>query len=203
MSDAGTLLDFTNRLSAINPAYLDLFTADSEAEFESAFNRILEKAIENLETNKKNYESLDEEGLTGVLAAALTIPGVVVSQEKNSNGHVDITIEFSLCVPEKKKIGEAKIYKGKKYHFEGIDQLLGYMTGRECRGLMLIYVRKNNIATLITRLRDDMDKDRPAAQQGNTQCDDLTWSFLSVHKHGSGEDIEVSHVGVNLYNSKT
>ena len=202
MRDSDTLTHFTDRLLAINPAYVDLFIAESDEDFEFAFNQLLMKAIDNLETNKNKHRTLDEEGMTGVLAAALTVPGLVVTRETNSNGHVDIMIRFPLCNPEKKKIGEAKIYNGKRYHFEGIDQLLGYMTGRECRGLMLVYVRKHNIAKLFTQLKQDMDKEMPAAQQGRTQDDDLKWSFLSVHKHGSGECIEVSHVGINLYNGK-
>jgi hypothetical protein len=27
----------------------------------------------------------------------------------------------------------------------------------------------------------------------------LKWSFLSVHKHSSGEYLEIGHIGCNLY----
>jgi hypothetical protein len=45
---------------------------------------ILEGAIHHLEKNKKKFQSLDEEGLSGVLAGALSIPGLTVTQETNS-----------------------------------------------------------------------------------------------------------------------
>ncbi|GIK35877.1 MAG: hypothetical protein AMXMBFR45_01710 [Gammaproteobacteria bacterium] len=182
------------------PAFLDLITATTSAEFETAFNSILERAVVQLESNKKNLEKLDEEGLSAVFAMALTIPGLTVSQETNSNGHVDLTIEATYCFPMRKKLGEAKIYDGPVYHEKGLQQLVTrYSTGRECRGLMIVYVRKANIADLVVKLRKHMDSKLPLLQQGATQDYTLKWSFLSTHKHSCGDDLQVSHILCNLH----
>src|SRR5262249_29211677 len=139
-------------------------------------------------------------GLSGALAAALSIPGLSVTQEANSNGHVDLTIEADHCVPPRTKLGEAKIYSGFKYHTDGLEQLLGrYTTGREGRGLLIEYVRRNDISGLISKLRKKMDDDLPMKQKGKTADHVLKWSFISTHGHACGDDLQVGHIGCNLY----
>jgi len=196
----GTLEDYAERLRRKAPEYLDLLSAQTDQEFEQAFDALLERAVAGLEKNKVNFNGLDEVGLSAVLALALTIPGLTVLQEAHSNGHVDLTIEADHSVPMRKKLGEAKIYDGPVYHVKGLQQLLGrYTTGREGRGLLLIYVKKRGIAELIKKLRENFDANRPSKQQGVTQDNLLKWSFISVHRHSSGEDQEIDHVGCNLY----
>src|SRR5579864_9010839 len=156
----GTVLDLAERLERRAPEYLDLFTAQTDPEFEKAFDTLLEKAVAGLEKNKRNFESLDEVGLSAVLALALNVPGLTVSQETHSNGHVDLTIEAQFCTPMRTKLGEAKIYNGPAYHVKGMGQLLGrYTTGREGRGLLIVYVKKAGIADLVKKLREKLDSD--------------------------------------------
>ena len=134
------------------PEYFNLITAKSSTEFEAAFDALLEKAVLGLEQNRKKFESLDEDGLSGALALALSVPGLTVTRETHSNGHVDLTIEADHCTPTRRKLGEAKIYNGPAYHFKGLEQLLGrYSTGREGRGLLIVYFRKPNIAGLVPK----------------------------------------------------
>jgi hypothetical protein len=181
------------------PEYLDLLTAQTDAQFEAAFDALLERAVSHLEANKGNYVTLDEEGLSAALAGALAVPGLTVSQEKHSNGHVDLTIEADHCRPARRKLGEAKVYDGPAYHLGGLGQLLKrYSTGREGRGLLIEYVRNTGIAGLIQKLRDRMDQDLPCSQVGPTSDHVLKWSFLSAHDHSSGEHVQVGHVGCNL-----
>jgi len=188
------------RIERKAPEYHDLLTAETVAEFESAFDALMQKAVARLETNKSNLATLDEVGLSAFLAAALSVPGLSVVQEAHSNGHVDLTIDADHCVPARRKLGEAKIYRGPEYHIQGLVQLLGpYTTGREARGLLVVYVRKKNIASLVKKLRDALDDEHPCKQQGDTAPYALKWSFLSRHSLSSGDLHEVSHIGCNLY----
>jgi hypothetical protein len=182
------------------PELVDLFTAETDAQFEEAFDILLEKALAHLEANKTHYAKLGEEGLSAVLVGSLAVPGLTVTQETHSNGHVDLTIQVDHCGPSRKMLGEAKIYDGPAYHFGGLEQLLGrYTTGREGRGLLIEYYRKSDIAGLVRKLREQMDQDRPCKQQGQTGDHTLKWSFLSAHGHSSGETVGVGHVGCNLW----
>lgn len=196
----GSAHDLEERLRRKAPAYLDLITATTDKEFEDAFDALLEQAVSYLEQNKKDFQELDENGLSAALAGKLMIPGLDVSRETNSNGHVDITIEATHSVPQRRKLGEAKIYNGPVYHFGGLEQLLGrYTTGREGRGLLIVYFRKKDIKGLLKKLRDRMDNDLPCRQKGICIDHCLTWSFLTTHSHSSGEDVQVGHIGCNLY----
>jgi hypothetical protein len=183
------------------PAYLDLGTAETDEEFEAAFTAILEYAVQHLEKNKKNFAPLNEVGLSGAMAGALSIPGLLaVTQETNSNGHVDLMIEIVNCTPARVKLAEAKIYSSPSYHIKGIGQLLGrYTTGREMPGLLINYVRKEDIKGIIAKLKMEMNKIMPENQIG--PCDDhkLKWSLTTKHKHSSGEVLSIGHIGCNLF----
>ncbi|MBH0239051.1 hypothetical protein [Methylobrevis albus] len=182
------------------PSYFELLSAKNEIEFDKAFDAILEDAVIKIEQNGKNYANLNENGLTGVLAAALSIPGLTVTQETNSNGHVDLVIEADHCSPKRRKLGEAKIYNGPAYHVSGLDQLLNrYTTGREGRGLVITYVKKKNISVLMDEIRNYMDTNLPCNQKGASTNHTLKWSFLSIHTHSCGEDLQISHIGCNLF----
>ena len=162
--------ELIERVKRKSPEYLQLLTANTKAEFEDAFCSLLEEAVDHLEENAKNFKPLREEGLSAVLAGRLSAFGLTVTQEKNSNGHVDITIQADHCSPKHKKLCEAKIYDGPEYHLEGLQQLLGrYTRGREGRGLLMVYVRKKNIAGLIQKLRESMDKERPMKQKATNR----------------------------------
>ena len=199
-SSENSLLKYVEIIKRKAPEYLDLLTADNQKDFEIAFDSVLEKAVTHLEKNKKNFDSLDEVGLSAVFAANMSIPGLTVAQEMHSNGHVDLTFEADHCMPARTVLGEAKIYDGPSYHVGGLQQLLGrYTTGRECRGLLIVYVRKTDIKALLEKLRKTLDTDLPLAQEGPTEDHVLKWSFLSKHKHSCGEDLQVCHVGCNLF----
>lgn len=198
---AVSLVDMIERKA---PEYLDLLTTETEVEFEKAFDALLGRAVAQLERQKANFIGLGEVGLSGALAMALSIPGLTVTPEAHSNGHVDLIIEADHCVPERIRLGEAKIYDGPEYHLKGLEQLLRrYTTGREGRGLLIVYFRKQNIAGLVTKLRAKMDADLPCSQQGPTSDHQIKWSFLSKHAHSCGENLEVGHIGCNLYIEST
>lgn len=202
MQDGDSLFDLVEIMRQKAPEYMALLTAHSEAEFDKAFDAMLEKAVLRLEQNSKNFAALDEVGLSGCLAASLSMPGLSVIQEANSNGHVDITIDADHCVPARRKLGEAKIYKGPEYHVQGLGQLLQrYTTGREGRGLLIVYVRAKDISGLIKKIRQKMDDEHPCDQQGKTVDHTIRWSFLSSHAHSCGDVLDVSHIGCNLYSA--
>ena len=180
------------------PDYVDLITATTEDEFDAALIPLLQKTVDHMESNSKNFRNLDETGLSAAFKGSLEGFGLLVTQETNSNGHVDVTITGYLGSPQQKRLGEAKLYNGYAYHIKGLEQLLGYMTGR-AGGYILNYVRKKDIAQLVRNLRQEMDNGRPSRQ--SSACSDyrLKWSFCSHHNHTSGEQIKITHIGFNMF----
>ncbi len=201
MSDpTDSALALLERIERKAPEYYDLLTATTDEEFETAFDAILGRAVSQMERQRKNLAELDEVGLSGTLAMALSIPGLTVTPEPHSNGHVDLMIVADHCVPERIKLGEAKIYRGPEYHVKGMEQLLGrYTTGREGRGLLIEYYRSANISDLVAKLRAKLDVDLPCKQRGQTVDHVLKWSFRSTHTLTSGDDHQIGHIGCNLH----
>lgn len=195
----GTLYDLTNQLLQQSPEHLDLFASLTDDEFQIAFDSLLGKALAGLEESKKGFQSLDEPALSAVLRLAMLVPGLSVALEQHSNGHADLTFESYRLGIARRILGEAKIYDGPKYHIDGVGQLLGYMTGRELRGLMVVYMRKANGSVLMKKIRDTMDGDKPGNQQGITTSHLLKWAFDSSHLHTCGDNVRISHVACNLY----
>lgn len=196
---SSTLYDLTGQMRQHSPEHLDLFASLSHDEFQIAFDSLLGKALAGLEESKKGFQSLDEPALSAVLRLAMLVPGLSVALEQHSNGHADLTIESYRLGIARRILGEAKIHDGPKYHIDGVKQLLGYMTGRELRGLMVVYMRKANGSVLMNKVRDTMDADKPKDQQGETTSHPLKWAFDSTHLHSSGDMMRISHVACNLY----
>lgn len=195
----GTLYDLTDQLLQQSPEHLDLFASLTDDEFQIAFDSLLEKALAGLEESKKGFQSLDEPALSAVLRLAMLVPGLSVALEQHSNGHADLTFQSYRLGITRRILGEAKIHDGPKYHIDGVGQLLGYMTGRELRGLMVVYMRKTNGSVLMKKIRDTMDRDKPENQQGITTSHPLKWAFDTSHLHTCGDNVRISHVACNLY----
>ena len=134
MPNKNSAAEYISLLEQKAPELLDLFCSENNESFETAFDKLLEKAIIGLQQNCKDYSSLNENGLSSVLAQALQMPGLNVQREPSSNGHVDIMITVDHSFPLRIKLIEAKMYDGPAYHIEGLNQLLGrYTTGQETR----------------------------------------------------------------------
>lgn len=190
-------IELTKKLSRET---LDMITANSDQEFDDAFDNWLTQAISKLEAAKKEFKDLGEDALSSVLAYSLSTPEISVTREQNSNGHVDLTVKLNNSSSPRVKLGEAKIWDGPKYHTKGLGQLLSrYTTGRECRGFVISYVKQKDIKSLFEDLRKHIDSEKPFNLEGLCLDHNIKWSFLSNHRHSSGELIAICHIGCNLH----
>ena len=118
------------------------------------------------------------------------------------NIYVDLTVRLVNSEANRTKLGEAKIWDGPSYHTKGLGQLLNrYTTGRECRGFVISYVKYKDIKALFNKLRLYIDSEKSYDLQEICKDHNIRWSFLSSHKHSSGEIVEVCHIGCNMYNN--
>jgi hypothetical protein len=199
--NSDSLLALINYLNAKCPQLLKVMISQNDAEFDEGLEDLLERAADSLERNANHLAKLDEEAITAYLVASLNMPGLRVTQEAHSNGHVDITIEVDT--PSlRRRLGEAKIYSGPSYHVAGLEQLLNrYTTGREGSGIMVEYIKDAEIKHLVTKIRLHLDKHKPCAQDGDSQDHRIRWAFTTNHQHSSGESLRVLHLNCNLYRS--
>lgn len=197
----GSAFELVDRILSMNEGPIALVTAQTDEEFEQAFIKWLDRAVQELEAKKKDFKLLKEDGFSSALALALSsYPFVTATRETSSNGHVDLTIEVALGNRLRRKLGEAKVYKGYDWHCKGLEQLLRrYLTGRGERGLLIEYVTKPNVKGVMNSLRTEMDKKLPCDQKDIAKDHFMKWSFTSTHGHSCGDDLDVDHVGCNMY----
>jgi hypothetical protein len=173
----------------------------TDEEFDEALEEHIGTAVEWLEENANALRADSEDSLSTTLAAKISIRKLVdATRETNSKGHVDITIK--VISTSRKRLGEAKIYDGYKYHVKGIKQLVErYSTGRERSGYMFCYVKNPNINAKIVALQSDCDGHLPCNQIGAATAHKARrkWAFETRHTHESGEELRVVHYGVNLH----
>jgi hypothetical protein len=172
----------------------------TDEEFDEALEAHIEDAIRWLEDNANSLHADSEDSLSTTLAGHISIKKLLdATRETNNNAHVDITI--TVMSSSRKRLGEAKIYKGYAYHKKGIQQLVDrYSTGRERSGYMFCYVKEPNIKAKMSGLQAECDSKKPCAQlsigKAYNKC---RWAFETWHSHASGEELRVVHFGVNLH----
>jgi hypothetical protein len=201
--DLDSLLEFLKRLTHKCPSLYDILNLQSQQQFYSLLDGMIEAALRKLEESSTHYSQIDERGLTAIFGMNFTNTPLEFSLEMNSNGHVDFTITAPHHPNVGKILGEAKIYRGYAYHAGGVGQLLNrYLTGRDRRAILLVYCKDNNVAGKMNTIRQELDTNKPNNQIGACRDHSLAWSFRSEHRHASGETIEMCHIACNLYNAQ-
>ena len=187
-------------VSALPVASRDLITAKTKVEFDLAFAAIVVESVQRLERDSKNLSVLSEDGLSTVFVGFVNgTRALIATREEFSNGHVDMTFRAPLSRPSREVLGEAKIFNYYQWHEEGLLQLITrYSTGREDRGLLLVYVKMKNIRKHMESLQTELNRLLPCDQTKPCEGHSTRWSFITTHKHSSGEELEVWHLGCNL-----
>jgi hypothetical protein len=185
-------------LEAHNPELLTLLTAENEADFLSAVEQSLCRAVNTIQSGAKQYGDMEERGLSLLLADLMNHSGLSATAERYNNGHVDIVVEH-LLRGRWKYLGECKIHRGYQYHVEGCKQVLGYCGGDESRVFCLDFFRVAEIYESLKQLREQFDEQLPL-KQTKLSADHATThgSFLTAHAHVPGKEIEILHVGCNI-----
>lgn len=90
------------------------------------------------ETTPRTFAVHDEEGLRDIILAHLNghYEGLASGETFRNNGKTDIRIEDQSRAAF---IAECKIWRGQKELQEAVDQLIGYLTWRDCKGAMIIF----------------------------------------------------------------
>ncbi len=185
---------FLGLLEGHNSNLKDLLLAKTEPEFIGATEGAIERAMKTIENGSKEYATLNEPGLSHLLADCLNLMGWRATAETNNNGHVDVVVECAFG-RHWKYLGECKLHKGYQYHVDGCEQLLGYCTGREPRAFCMDFINATDAFRKMKKLRDEMDQKLPLKQKAAGANHIILGAFLTRHDHESGAVVEILHLG--------
>ena len=117
-----------------------------------SYNEILKRLNDsgkNLERLPEVYFGRKEEGLrdhfVSILDPNLDL-GSVSGETFNKSGKTDILYRYDSSVVF---IAECKVWKGKKQLLEAINQLLSYLTWRDSKTSLIIFVKQKAISSII------------------------------------------------------
>lgn len=192
-----TLERLLGLLEGHNSNLKDLLLAKTELDFIGATEGAIERVMKTIENGSKEYATLNEPGLSHLLADCLNLMGWRATAETNNNGHVDVVVECAFG-GHWRYLGECKLHKGYQYHVDGCEQLLGYCTGRERRAFCVDFIKTTDAFEKMKKLRASMDKKLPLRQKAAGANHSILGAFLTRHDHKSGAVVEILHLGCSV-----
>jgi hypothetical protein len=120
---------------------------------------LLQDCGNNWEHFPELYKGKGEEALRDQLIFVLApnIEGVVAGEAYNKKGKTDISIKHEST---NLFIGECKIWKGPKGFLETIDQILGYLTWRDSKAAIMMFVPNQEISA-VRKATEESAKSHP------------------------------------------
>lgn len=169
----------------------------TDADYENILKLIRHSGI-SFEKTPKTFYVHDEEELRDIILSHLNTvyEGEAKGETFNKSGKTDILIEEE---GRSAFIAECKIWHGQKSFFEAIDQLLSYLTWRDCKTALIIF-NKNNIN--FSQILDQVEtivKSHPHFINKVRQKDANEWLFKMRAKDDAGLIVQMSVMVFNLY----
>lgn len=120
-----------------------------DADFEDAI-KVLRHSRNGLERSPSLTADLDEEQIRFILLINLNavFEGQAGGEVFNHKGKTDILIRVE---DNNVFVGECKIWYGETKFQEAVDQLLSYLTWRDTKGTLLLFIRRQDVTAVIRK----------------------------------------------------
>jgi hypothetical protein len=150
------------------------------------------------EATPKTYAVHDEEELRDILLAHLNghYQGAAAGEAFRRSGKTDIRIEDQNRAAF---VAECKVWRGAKEFTSAIDQLLGYLTWRDCKAALVVFNKHNaKFTELLNRIPETVqthEKFRQVLNKGQ----DGEWEFLMTSREDDARQVRMHVFVFNLY----
>jgi hypothetical protein len=126
----------------------------AEAEYQHILS-VMQTLSLVIERNPASFATLDEESIRDHILLQLNghYEGAATGETFNSNGKTDILIRVE---DRNIFIAECKFWHGPKKFEEAIEQLLGYLTWRDCKCSLVIFNRQKNSSAVAQKMHESM-----------------------------------------------
>lgn len=168
-------------------------------EFIDVLYKDIDSVISYIQENPETRVGDTEDRLTIDIIGSLRCYGYIATHDTKIGGHADIVVRKSEFI----WIGEAKIYRGCEYIWQGFLQLTTrYSIGdsNQKDGGMLIYIKDHkNARKVMEDWKEHLCK-KSLSQYSHKSCESRDNCFSSSHEHDkSGNPFLVRHMPVMLY----
>ncbi len=117
-----------------------------------------------MERDPKSFATLGEEALRALLLLLINghYEGAATGETFNGEGKTDILIRVN---DRNIFIAECKIWSGQAKFMEAVDQLLGYLTWRDCKCALIVFSRQKDAMNVAEKMHEAM-----TAHKGHRKC---------------------------------
>jgi hypothetical protein len=150
------------------------------------------------EATPSTYAVHDEEQLRDIVLAHLNghYQGDATGETFRRSGKTDIRIEDG---DRAAFVAECKIWRGTKELGEAIDQLLGYLTWRDCKTAVVVFNKHNKGFSGILENIPNVFKTHPNYRSTGSSDTAGEWQFMMTSKEDDGRFVRVHVFAFNLY----
>jgi hypothetical protein len=150
------------------------------------------------EATPKTYVVHDEEELRDILLAHLNghYQGAASGEAFRRSGKTDIRIEDQNRAAF---VAECKVWRGKKELAAAIDQLLGYLTWRDCKAALIIFNKNNAKFTELLSCIPETLQAHEKFIQVLSKGQDGEWEFLMTSREDDARQVRVHVFVFNIY----
>ncbi len=152
----------------------------------------------SFEKTPKTYIVHDEEELRDIMLSHLNAvyEGGATGETFNKSGKTDILISED---GRNAFIGECKIWRGQKALSESIDQLLGYLTWRDCKTALIVFNKNNKDFSKILETVVPTVEAHPNFIFNDGQQDENEWHFTMQSVDDENRQVRIRIMVFNLY----
>lgn len=106
-----------------------------------------------MEKHPSTYEGKNEEQLRDHILTFLEpgTEGSATGETFNKSGKTDILIRHEA---HNVFVAECKFWRGEKYYFKGLDQLLDYLTWRDSKTAFVVFVQNKEFTTVLNKVEE-------------------------------------------------
>lgn len=150
------------------------------------------------ETTPKTYAKHDEEELRDILLAHLNghYQGTATGETFRRNGKTDIRIEDG---DRAAFVAECKVWRGPKTLSSAIDQLLGYLTWRDCKAAIIIFNKHNAQFSSIVKGIPKICSESHAYVRETAIAETGEWQFDMNSLEDEGRSVRVYVFAFNIF----
>lgn len=167
------------------------------AAYENTLN-IIRHTGNSFERTPEIFKPHDEEALRDFILANLNThyEGNARGEAFNKSGKTDILISDN---GKNAFIGECKIWRGGKGFCEAVDQLLGYLTWRDCKTALVVFNKNNRDFSMILNQIQSLVEAHSSFVHFDKQLDENEWNFTMRSKDDASRTIRMRVMVFNLF----
>lgn len=152
----------------------------------------------SFEKTPKTFSVHDEEELRDIILSHLNAvyEGEAKGETFNKSGKTDILISEE---GRSAFIAECKIWRGQKSFSEAIDQLLSYLTWRDCKTALVVFNKNNKNFSQILESVDSTVSAHPNFISKVSQADENEWLYKMRAKDDESRPVRMNVMFFNLY----